>query len=66
MNLYTTNQIAAMIGVTRNCVHQRIERMGLAGTQIGRARGFSQDQVEQIRKYAPRPPGRKPKPQATH
>jgi biotin operon repressor len=58
--LYTTNQIAEMIGVTRNCVHQRIERLSLQGMQVGRSRGFTMQQVEQIRNYKAKKPGRKP------
>lgn len=53
MTLYTTNQIAAMIGMTRDGVHKRINRMGLIGVQIGKTRGFSPDQVKQIREYVP-------------
>lgn len=61
MKLHTTTEIAAMIGMTRDGVHKRLKRLSLTPTIVGKTRGYTAAQVEQIRNCERGKPGRKPK-----
>lgn len=55
--MYTTPQVAAMIGCSRQQVHRWAIRLGL-GTLIGPVRSLSPADVEQLRQYiSPGQPG---------